>query len=132
MKEKMGQKDKVFVTGAVLFVAVLAFSMASATPGKRHDAVTDTCRTITADNVQQGYRLFKDNCKACHNRKNDQVSFLYNESKTPKAWDRVFFKRYPQCARDGSWENLHLYDQLKIHDYLYATGAGTYGPNGCG
>jgi hypothetical protein len=125
-------KKCVWVLAAIMVASVFAFSMANAESTKRYDASTKTCRKLDPDDVLRGYKLFKEFCKECHNRKNSQAKFLYNESNTPKAWDRVFFAKYPKCAKDGSWNNLHLDDQLVLNDYLYNTGADTHAPNGCG
>lgn len=116
----------------VVVVSALAFSLAKATSEQRFDATTKTCRTLTPERDLQGYKLFKEFCKDCHNKNSEQAGFLYNESKTPRAWDRVFAQKYSKCAKDGSWKNMNLDDQLVLNDYLYRTGGDTYAPNGCG
>ena len=59
-------------------------------------------------------------CKSCHFRDNKKgAPFLWSESKSSRAWNRVFAKRYPDCAKDGSWSAMNLDQQLKLNDYLY-------------
>jgi len=70
--------------------------------------------------------VFRKVCKGCHNRSGQGGKFLYNESKVANAWNRVFAEKYPKCAKDGSWGKLSLEDQLKLNDYLFRTGSGTY------
>lgn len=105
---------------------------AAARPPSRLDPITRTCRKFDVYDclMSEGYNLFQEHCKSCHSRDNDLgAPFIYSESKTPEAWTRVFFERYPQCAGDGSWDGLDLQDLLKINDYLYRFGAGTFDPN---
>lgn len=115
----------------VLAVMVcLTAGVVQASPKKRFDPGTQSCRILGFDSGWwgTGSKIFKANCKSCHSRGNDQgAPFLHSESKTPKAWNRVFFEKYPECARDGSW-NLTLNEQLKLNDFLYRNGANTYDP----
>ncbi|MFH1216727.1 MAG: hypothetical protein V1706_09530 [Pseudomonadota bacterium] len=125
---------RMFGSVAVLLFAVFLFGSDAcyAGPVKRFDPTTQTCRIFGFDSMWwgKGAKIFQNNCKTCHIRGNDKgAPFLYSESKSPKAWNRVFFKRYPACARDGSWGNLTLNDQLLLNDYLYRNGANTYDPN---
>ncbi|MEW6290793.1 MAG: c-type cytochrome [Thermodesulfobacteriota bacterium] len=118
----------------VVMLALVAGSAVKgqASPDKRFDQGTQTCRILGFDSMWwgDGAKIFQNNCKSCHYRGNDKgAPFLYAESKSPEAWNRVFFKKYPQCAKDGSWGALSLGDQLKLNDYLYRNGANTYNPN---
>jgi len=121
--------------GGVVFLAVLTVSIGSADDGeevsggsmKRFDARTKTCRLLSDQNLIVGYRNFQAVCKSCHNRENEQgAKFLYTESKTRRAWERVFTKMYPVGAKDGSWDRLATEDLLKVQDYLFVNAAGTY------
>ena len=118
---------------AALFVAVVYVSTASATPKKRYDSNTETCRTLTFYNsgwVSVGNDLFKKNCKSCHYLGNNEgAPFLHSETKTMKGWNRVFTSKYPQCAKDGKWDNLSAEQLRKINDYLFRNAANTYDPN---
>lgn len=113
-------------------VATLVFGLASAqaSPGKRFDERTQTCRILTFYNsgwVSEGSRIFAASCKGCHSRGNDQgAPFLYSESKTMKGWNRVFSERYPKCAKTGAWAKLGEDDLLRLNDYLYRNAASTY------
>ncbi len=110
----------------------LGVSLGHANPKKRLDEGTQTCRVFNVDSAWwgEGAKIFKRNCKSCHFQGNDKgAPFLYSESKPPRGWNRVFFKKYPQCAKDGSWGNLTLNDQLMLNDYLFRYGADTYDPN---
>ncbi|RJX25457.1 MAG: hypothetical protein C4531_17340 [Desulfurivibrio sp.] len=126
----MQKQIRIFVVMMALLVASAA--LAEASPTKRFDPGTQTCRILGFDSMWwgDGAKIFQNNCKSCHYRGNDQgAPFLYAESKSPAAWNRVFFKKYPQCARDGSWAALTPGDQLKLNDYLFRNGANTYDPN---
>lgn len=106
----------------------LTIAVANASPGKRFDAGTKTCRTLTQENDLAGYKVFRKVCKGCHGLDSEVGKFLYNESKVGNAWNRVFAEKYPKCARDGSWAKLSLEDQLTLNDYLFRTGANSYDP----
>ncbi len=121
----------IICTAAFVFVFTMV-SFGHASPKKRYDPGTQTCRVFTIDSLWwgQGAKIFQNNCKSCHYRGNKQgAPFLYSESKPPRGWNRVFEKKYPQCAKDGSWGDLTLDDQLILNDYLYRNGADTYDPN---
>jgi len=112
---------------AVLITFSLCSTQANARPGSRFDEGTQTCRLIgtgpaawDASPYGEGGKIFKDFCKGCHFRGNDKdAPFLWSESKSSKAWNRVFAKRYPQCAKDGTWEVYALEQIMKVNDYLY-------------
>ena len=103
-----------------------------ATPKKRFDEETQTCRILDFYNsgwVSDGNKIFAKSCKGCHSRDNDKgAKFLHSESKTMNGWNRVFYKKYPQCARDGYWAKLSPQDILKLNDYLFRNAANTYDP----
>src|SRR5210317_2062828 len=116
-------KATFFLTLAVI-VAVLSVPVnGEATPKKRFDEQTQTCRILDFYNsgwVSEGSKIFSESCKNCHYRDNDKgAKFLHSESKTMKGWNRVFFKKYPQCAKDGYWADLTPDDLLKLNDYLF-------------
>ncbi|MFZ5760081.1 MAG: hypothetical protein ACOY32_10705 [Thermodesulfobacteriota bacterium] len=124
--------------GRVLVVVLAAVMMLTwtenglAKPAKRFDEGTQTCRIFDTNSLWwgKGAKLFQQSCKSCHVRGNDKgAPFLYAESKSPKGWNRVFFKKYPACAQDGSWAGLSPDDLLLVNDYLYRNGANTYDPN---
>ncbi|MCK9294589.1 MAG: cytochrome c [Desulfobulbaceae bacterium] len=121
---------RIFVVVFALIIGPAAVGQAS--PVKRFDPGTQTCRILGFDSMWwgDGAKIFQNNCKSCHYRGNDKgAKFLYAESKSPEAWNRVFFQKYPQCAKDGSWGALSLNDQLQLNDFLYRNGANTYNPN---
>ncbi len=111
----------------------LAFGMTvEASPVQRWDPGTNTCRVFDFDSGWWGLggQVWRSKCKSCHTRDNDKgAPFLYMESKSPKAWNRVFLEKYPQCAKDGAWDSLTMEETLKLNDYLYRFGANTYDPN---
>lgn len=95
---------------------------------KRYDASTESCRILGFDSLWygKGRELFDQKCKVCHTRKNNVgASFLYTESLSPTAWNRVFSTRYPKCAKNGEWK-ISQNEQLLINDYLYRYGTDTY------
>lgn len=125
------KRSALVVVVMVLFV-FLGVSLAQASPKKRFDPGTQTCRIFDKESTWwgNGAEIFRSNCKSCHFRGNDKgAPFLYSESKSSRAWNRVFFKKYPECAQDGSWGNLTLEDQLVLNDYLYRNANDTYDPN---
>jgi len=92
--------------------------------------ITKTCRILEYGPLEwdsrpwgEGGKVFREVCKVCHTRNNDKgAPFLYAESKTPAAWNRVFAQKYPKCAQNGSWDKITLDQQLKLNDYLYRFG----------
>ena len=113
----------------IVFASTIMYSPAQATPPKRYDLGTKTCRALTMENDLAGHKVFRKFCKGCHNRVDGEGGFLYTESKTSTAWNRLFFEKYAVCARDGAWKNLTQDDLLKLNDYLFRTAFGTYDPN---
>lgn len=118
------------VAALVLFSSV---PESQATPKKRLDEATQVCRILTFQNsgwASEGSKIFAKSCKSCHTRDNDKgATFLHSESKTMKAWNRVFLEKYPQCAKDGQWDDLSADQLLKLNDYLFRNAANTYDPN---
>jgi len=110
-------------------IVLFLISEASSSPRKRLDEATQTCRIFTQPTLWDGYRTFQNSCKICHFTGNDKgAPFLHTESKTMKAWNRVFATRYPKCARDGSWGDLEQEQLMRLNDYLYAKAANAYDP----
>jgi len=100
-----------------------------ASPTKRCDKVANVCRIFTHESLWEGYKLFQSNCKSCHFRGNKKnAKFLYTESKVRKGWNRVFSKKYSQCAKDGSWQKLTVEQLARVNDYLFKNAADTYDP----
>jgi hypothetical protein len=121
-------KKKIAVGIVVFFVLGLCSSITSARPSKRLDPTTKQCRIFTADAEWwgAGNKIFQQKCKSCHFQGNNEgAPFLHSESKSPRAWNRIFFKKYPKCAQDGSWD-ITLDEQLVLNDFLYRNGADTY------
>lgn len=119
--------------GIILVVLYLVFACSvslSYAEGdlKRFDATTKSCRTLTYDSYWfgKGGRLFEQKCKPCHTRKNDvNAPFLHVESKSRRGWNRVFFKKYPKCAKTGAWK-ITDEEALLINDYLFRYAANTH------
>ena len=121
-----------FVLGLATLMSLVWMSQVSASPTKRYDQATKTCRAFTQDSFWwgSGAQTFRSTCKPCHTRDNAEGgSFLHVESKTSRAWNRVFFEKYPECAKNGSWDSLSMDDLMNLNDYLYRFGAFTYDPN---
>ncbi|HIJ89817.1 MAG: hypothetical protein OEV89_03545 [Desulfobulbaceae bacterium] len=111
---------------ALLLVPAFA-NQTDAAPKTRYDATTQTCRVLNEGPLEwesrpwgEGGKLFQNVCKGCHSRNNDKgAPFLWVESKSSAAWNRVFETRYPKCAQTGAWDSIPLEQQLKLNDYLY-------------
>lgn len=116
---------------ATMLITLLAApNLLSAAPRVRLDHETGAVRQLTFANTRDGYAFFRRVCKTCHTRDNDRgAPFLHSESKTPRAWDRVFITRYPRCAGDGAWDSLAAGEISQLHDYLYQNGRDTFDPN---
>lgn len=105
-----------------------AFALqANARPEFRFDDNTQTCRDLKDGQLEwdsrgygEGGQIFKELCKSCHSRGNATgAPFLWSESKTSQAWNRVFTQRYPQCAQNSSWDRVTAEQLRKVNDYLY-------------
>lgn len=125
-------------TFAALGMAVVSFGLlgvaaVQASPNKRFDERTQTCRMLNFYNsgwVSEGSKIFQASCQSCHTRGNVQgATFLHSESKSSKAWNRVFAERYPECAQTGAWVRLSEDHLQKLNDYLYRNAADTYDAN---
>lgn len=126
MKKK---RTLLFFTLTIFFSTSLA---CHASPRKRFDPGTKTCRELGFESGWwgEGNKIFKSQCKSCHTKDNKVgATFLYSESKSPKGWNRVFFRKRAKCYKDGHWAELSLEKQLLLNDYLYKNGANTYDPN---
>lgn len=108
-------------------VLVLSASVAMARPGHRFDSNTASCRSF-ADGAAEfasrpwgdGGKAFRNTCKSCHTRTNTVgATFLWVESKSSKAWNRVFAERKVACARNGDWDSLTMEQLLSLNDYLF-------------
>jgi hypothetical protein len=126
--------------GAMLIafsILVTFISLANARPAHRFDATTNTCRDLSNGQADwdsrpwgEGGKLFRKVCKSCHTRNNNLgAPFLWVESKTSKGWNRVFYKKYPNCAKNNSWKSIDLEQQLKLNDYLYRFAANSHDAN---
>jgi len=110
-----------------IFILVLTSASLSAVQKTRFDSRTGSCRVLSSGALEweslpwgQGGKAFKQVCKSCHSRDNtSKGSFLWEESKSSKGWNRVFATRKTQCARDGSWSKLSDEELLMVNDYLY-------------
>ena len=116
--------------GAIALVVLLIVGVATqayARPATRYDETTKTCRIISDGPLEwessawgQGGEIFKSLCQSCHAKNNDKgAPFLWVESKTSDAWNRVFTEKYPECAQDGSWQSMTMDEQLMVNDYLF-------------
>ncbi len=119
-------KQVLVVTICILALAATTANV-SATPEKRYDKKTGTCRVLNNGPLEwetlpwgEGGKAFKQVCKSCHSRNNDQQApFLWEESKTSKGWNRIFATMRVKCAKDGSWKKLSGDQLLMVNDYLY-------------
>ncbi|MEN8136309.1 MAG: hypothetical protein ABFS18_12365 [Thermodesulfobacteriota bacterium] len=111
-----------------LLVVALAFvAKSEARPELRLDENTQSCRNLKDGELEwdsrgygEGGKVFRELCKSCHSNGNDKgAPFLWAESKTSKAWNRVFTQKYPECAKNGSWKSASAEQLLKVNDYLY-------------
>ncbi|MDF1578049.1 MAG: hypothetical protein RQ753_01410 [Desulfurivibrionaceae bacterium] len=125
---------RAILLSAIFSLVILGSAVdGEATPKKRLDEATQVCRILTFQNsgwASEGSRIFTESCKSCHTRDNDRgATFLHSESKTMAAWNRVFYEKYPQCAKSGQWDRLSAEDLRKLNDYLFRNAANTYNPN---
>lgn len=117
------------VTGVVvlLLISVAFVAPAMASPGHRYDYTTKSCRNFSDGQTEwdsrpwgEGGKVFRQVCKKCHFRGNKEgAKFLHVESKTSKAWNRVFAEHRVKCAKEGAWDGITLEQQLKLNDYLF-------------
>lgn len=104
-----------------------------ASPNKRFDERTQACRLLDFYNsgwASAGSKIFKTACQSCHQQGNSQSApFLHSESKSMKAWNRVFSERYPKCAQSGAWAKLSEDELQRLNDFLFRNAANTYDAN---
>ena len=127
---KINKRIMVALLG-LLFACSINLSYASETALKRYDPINKTCRTLKYDSFWygKGRRLFDQKCKVCHSRNNSkEAPFLHTESKPGHGWTRVFFTKYPKCAKSGDWKAT-ADETLLINDYLFRYGANRHNPN---
>lgn len=128
-------RTTIVLISCVIAIAMIGTSLAR--PGKRYDERTKQCRIIDSgtldwesDHWGTGAIKFKQVCKSCHARDNEVgAPFLYMESYSSTAWNKVFAKRSKKCAKDGSWDALTQDELLLVNDYLYRNANDTYDPN---
>lgn len=123
---------RLFIMSLLMFLFLMNASFSCAVPKKRFDPGAKMCRILTFYNsgwISDGSQIFKETCKSCHYKGNDKgAPFLHTESKNSQGWNRVFYKKYPKCAKDGSWGILTLENQMQLNDFLYRNAADTYDP----
>lgn len=121
---------------AVLLLQAWSIADSEARPRKRLDERTQMCRIFDGQLAWDsepwglGGQKFREVCKSCHTRDNDQgAPFLHAESYMPKHWNVIFTKRRVACAKNGAWDVLSEDEILALNDYLYRNGDWTYNPN---
>lgn len=123
-------KTKSIVVLLTMSCLLAWITTAQGSPTKRQDDRTNTCRILNQPDLWAGYKTFRKSCKNCHYRNNDKgATFIYAESKTMKAWNRVFTTLSPKCAQNGTWDNLTPNELLQLNDYLFVNAADAYDPN---
>lgn len=118
---------RVYIGVISFFILAAAALSVYATPAKRLDTKTGTCRILNDGPLEwesrawgKGGKAFKQVCKSCHTRDNTVgATFLWEESKTSRGWNMVFAKMRAKCARDGTWARLSDDQLLMVNDYLY-------------
>ena len=120
-------KKLIILIGTLVLALVSTLSFAA--PKLRLDEGTKTCRIFTQASIWEGYTVYKNSCKSCHTRNNDKdAPFIHTESKTMNGWNRVFFKKYPLCATDGTWDTITQEQLLRVNDYLYQNALDSWNP----
>lgn len=116
------------ITGLVLIILMVP-NVSHSRPSKRYDQKLQSCRTLKFETLWRGYKLFQNNCKTCHHRKNrDGATFLHTESKSMRAWNRVFLQKRVPCAKNGKWRSLNMEELLLVNDYLFHQAVDAYDP----
>ncbi len=120
---------KKVIAGVIVCVALFSAAVVWASATKRLDPGTQMCRIFNQVTLWEGREIFQNSCKTCHFTGNDQgASFIHTESKSMKGWNRVFYKKYPQCAKNGEWDNLSQEQLLLLNDYLFRYAQDAYDP----
>lgn len=113
----------------VLF-SLICVSASAAVLDRRFDPLHKSCRIFQFEQMREGARFFKGVCQRCHNPAYDNgirpMLVLVPRSFSPARWTRILTEKYPLCARNGSWEELSADELLKLNDYLYRGGYGTW------
>lgn len=122
------KKSLELVAITVLSITVVT-AIAYARPSHRYEAGTKTTRVLDFKNIRAGYKTFRSLCKSCHNRNTESAPFLHSESRTMKAWNNIFHKKYPKCAKKGYWDKLTPEELLNLNDYLYFNAYDSYDPH---
>ncbi len=119
-----------------LLSMLLITEVTEARPKERLDQRTKMCRFLDRGTLDWesepwgiGGKKFKEVCQSCHAKDNAEgIPFLHAESYTAESWNKIFYKRRKQCARNGAWSTLSEEELLMVNDYLYRNGAWTYDP----
>jgi len=113
-----------------VLLLLLSASVRAEVPDRRFDPVHQTCRIFQFEQMREGARFFKGVCQRCHNAAFDNgirpMLVLIPRSFSPERWTRIFTEKYSLCAQNGSWKELSADDLLKLNDYLYRGGYGTW------
>lgn len=115
------------ISALFVFLTILMLSLqAYAKPVTRYDDASKTCRVLSDGPLEwesqpwgEGGKIFKATCQSCHKGHNKNAPFLWSESKSQDAWNRVFTSRYPKCAQDGSWKGISDEQLRMVNDYLW-------------
>lgn len=87
-------------------------------------------REITFENMREGYQLFRNNCKKCHFRGNEQNAvFLCPESKTMNGWNRVFARENSVAEANNCLGGLSAEELMDLNDYLYSHASNAVNPH---
>ncbi len=123
-------RKEFFLTAIGISLSFLIVApMVLARPSQRLDSVTQTTRIFSPETIEEGRELFKSVCKRCHTNDNAfGAPFLHSESKSSKEWNRIFEKRYPACANDGSWIKLSAEQIMRINDFLFMNASDSFNP----
>ena len=113
-----------------VLLLLLGASVRAEVPDRRFDPINQTCRIFQFAQMREGARFFRGVCLRCHNATFDNgmrpMSVLIPRSFSPERWTRIFTEKYSLCAQNGSWKELSADDLLKLNDYLYSGGYGTW------
>jgi hypothetical protein len=126
----MHRKSYLFLT--VLFITFGLYGIAEAAEKEKETCFPSGRSYIEIFSVpvhMSGYNMWNKFCKSCHNRSEDSEGpFLTTEFRTRKGWDRVFKKRWPDCAKEGTWDSKTELEILNLRDYLFYNAGGLEDP----